>query len=598
MKYIFLIIIIYIAALPVYPQYKWEKLNGPLGANILSLFTKGDTLIAGTGSDHALIFYSTNRGAEWNKANINVPLAFQSFVFSSDGGIIAAARKNGLFRSYDFINWSNVYKDGNNFWSLGKDSENRIYAGTGNNSVFISDKIIMSTDNGSSWEISLDNYFRNISSFLLFRDSTLFATGWQGILKKETGSGTWININLDTIPSGDYEIFSDTSHNIYAFNVGTRMIMSSDTGKTWKYLDTLGFLMFGNSMGACIFNNRLIGGLKSTGLHYALGAIVSDDGGYTWRESNSGLPPKLSGVISAAKSGSDTYIGTISAGVFKSTDFGDSWMPVNNGIVAANTLDLCFDNEGTLYSADWSNGFQKSTDNGKTWTVINNGLIEVSSMSIMADNYGTLLGGTEEAIYRSTDKGQSWEPAGTAGNNFAFHLEKDKQNRIYALTYGTGLYRSTNSGSSWVKLDNNFVSGYVFGFAVDSSGVIYAGTRQGAIYKSSNDGQNWSRVYLSNNSSSVIAGITVAPNGYIYAANINEGILRSTNNGLNWQILTNGFTSLKLSEIAVNSKGELFAATYSVFQNPNNDKLYKSIDMGESWTDITGELFAKITKYI
>ena len=58
-------------------------------------------------------------------------------------------------------------------------------------------------------------------------------------------------------------------------------------------------------------------------------------------------------------------------GVYKSTDYGDSWFPINNGLNAAEVLDLHIDNEGTFYTASWRAGLAKSTDKGETWITVN-----------------------------------------------------------------------------------------------------------------------------------------------------------------------------------------------------------------------------------
>jgi photosystem II stability/assembly factor-like uncharacterized protein len=573
------LITIFFISLIINAQERWEKLNGPVGGCISGLFTLGDTLIAGTAWDHGLIFYSTDKGANWERAVVKTSGSFSSFVQTADGGIIAASWPEGLFKSFDLKNWPNIYNDDNSFVDLGKDFGNNIYAGTRN--FNINNKILMSTNNGNSWEISLNNYY-NINNFLLFEDSTLFAGGNKDILKKESGSTSWSFINFDTLVSNSYTLLSDTSGNIYAFNAGTRMIMSSDSGNSWKYLDTLGFLRGGNSMGTCIYNNRLIGGLEWTGLHYALGVIVSDDGGYTWRESNLGMPPKISGVVSSAKSGDDTYVGTSAAGVFKSTDFGDSWSPMNNGLTAAHTRDLWLDSDGTIYTANWANGFQKSTDSGASWEVINNGLTTVDCYSIISDDNGVLFGGTEEGIFRSTDKGENWVKTNIAGNDFASRLHKDHLNRIYALTYGTGVYRTTNLGESWQRIDN-FASGYTFGFSSDSTGLMLAGTRGSRIYRSTNYGSTWSTVYFNSTSNSAIGGITEIRGDYVYATNYFVGVLRSTNKGINWQLVKSEPQYSGYQYPVQLTKEGVFAAG-------NEGKLFFSSDSGNTWNDVIDNL--------
>jgi hypothetical protein len=73
MKYILTLTAFYLIFNTGYPQPRWQKLNGPAGAVITSLYAKGDTIIAGTGFGAALIFYSTNGGASWKQADIKVP---------------------------------------------------------------------------------------------------------------------------------------------------------------------------------------------------------------------------------------------------------------------------------------------------------------------------------------------------------------------------------------------------------------------------------------------------------------------------------------------------------------------------------------------
>jgi photosystem II stability/assembly factor-like uncharacterized protein len=338
-----------------------------------------------------------------------------------------------------------------------------------------------------------------------------------------------------------------------------------------------------------IFNNRIIaGGGAIAGFHPNWGIVVSDDTGYTWRVSNNGLPPEFTDVNVIQKSGSETFIGTGSAGVFYSSNYGDNWSPRNNGLNGAYTEDVIFSDDGSIYTASYGCGIARSTDKGETWEILNNGLSSSFTSSIIETDEGVLLTGTDYGTFRSTDKGKNWVQTGVSGNFYAYNMFKDKQNRIYAATWSSGLWRSTNTGLNWTKLDQGFTSGHVIAMAIDSSGTIYAGAGGGAIYKSTNDGISWTEVYRSS-ITAFMYSISIAPNGYIFVCSQREGLLRSTDSGNSWELLT-GIASKELWSVMVTEKGEVFVGADRKLPLITERKVYLSTDYGESWSDITGPL--------
>src|SRR5260221_630532 len=69
------------------------------------------------------------------------------------------------------------------------------------------------------------------------------------------------------------------------------------------------------------------------------GVFKSDDGGVTWRAATAGIPPNRVQTIAIDPTAPATlYAGTLtpdgeaSVGIFKSTDAGASWTPINNGL--------------------------------------------------------------------------------------------------------------------------------------------------------------------------------------------------------------------------------------------------------------------------
>jgi hypothetical protein len=97
------------------------------------------------------------------------------------------------------------------------------------------------------------------------------------------------------------------------------------------------------------------------------------------------------------------FAGTAGGGVFRSTNNGASWAPVNNGLsgLALDVLSFVF-NGNKLFAGTWRGGVYQTTDNGASWTAVNSGLMNsntepssvVHSLAIVGTN---LYAGTRGA---------------------------------------------------------------------------------------------------------------------------------------------------------------------------------------------------------
>jgi photosystem II stability/assembly factor-like uncharacterized protein len=430
-----------------------------------------------------------------------------------------------------------------------------------------------------TWSVVAPAPYKRIENFAT-SENYLFVGTDARLLRKSRDSVTWSLIEFNTL--GDLQVLTADSNNVYAYT-NSEIFLSTDEGESWIKQNT-GTFFNGEIMYECIFNGRLIGAFAELTGWFGVGwgAAVSDDQGITWRWSQAGLPPLLSGSV-VSKSGTDTYLGTNAAGVFKSTDFGDSWFPVNKGLNAATVTDIHFDNDGILYAASWSNGLSRSKDMGENWEMINNGVTNVNFYSIISDGTGILLAGSDRGTFRSSDKGENWIRISAPGNDYVYNLWKDKFNRIYALTYGSGFYRTTDLGDSWTRMDKNFNSGYIFGLAMDKAENLYAGGRGGgAIYKSTDDGNSWTKIYQGI-SNAVISEIVVTLDNHIFATSINEGILRSTDQGLSWELRNSGLPSLKFQSLTNGFNGQLFLGL-------GVGGVYSSTNDGENWHNTSDNL--------
>jgi photosystem II stability/assembly factor-like uncharacterized protein len=574
MKKIALVFVIFTSILN--PQNKWQKLNGPEGGVMQGIISQGDTILAGT-VDNAMVYFSTDRGENWHKSISKIIGRFSDFIFTDDNAVIAANPYNGLFKSFDLKNWTKLIQ--NSFWSVGNDGQGKLYAGTDNG------YIISSSDNGSTWGTELIIGGR-ISSFLETSYHKFIAGGDGKVLIKNLNNSVWNAIT--TSNPNEHSLFSDDSGHLYA-GTGNGIFISTDSGLTWIKQHP-GTFFNGEYMLDAEFNSRVIGafGDETNWFGQGWGAAVSDDQGVTWRWSQTGLPPKISGGR-IAKSGIDTYMSTWGSGVYKSTDYGESWFAVNKGLTAANTYDIHFDSEGTLYSASWGLGLSRSTDNGENWEVINNGVSNVYFYSIISDNIGNMFAGSERGLFRSTDKGNTW---GWISSIFAYRLNKDIEGRIYALNFNGGIYRTSDGGNLWVRIDNGFTYSQTRALTVDIEGRIYAGTFGGMIYVSEDDGVSWRKLYQSSSSNQYmfISRIAIADNGYIFATSNEEGVLRSTDNGENWQKMNHGLGWLNTGPLEVH-KEKIYTAT-------TEKKIYMSENYGEDWINVSDNMYLCAFRHI
>ena len=69
-------------------------------------------------------------------------------------------------------------------------------------------------------------------------------------------------------------------------------------------------------------------------------------------------------------------------------------------------------------------------------------------------------------------------------------------NTIFAGT-SSGLYKSSNNGSSWTLITNGVLENNSFRSLTISGDSIYAGTSNGNIFLSTDNGSSWISIYLS-----------------------------------------------------------------------------------------------------
>ena len=192
---------------------------------------------------------------------------------------------------------------------------------------------------------------------------------------------TWlVDTTLANVIHRDYNLPVTTLFNynnklyLGANSVGDRAYVTTDNAQSWKAinrgLDVLQGGVYPGIMGMTAHQNTVYA-CANNGYVYRL---VNDT---MWTATGR---PSGNSVTSLASRGGSLFAATdqgpsIMGSIYKSADNGVTWTNSAGGVVFANVLSLAVSTDGTkLFAGDGSIGPHMSTDNGDTWQWINNGL--------------------------------------------------------------------------------------------------------------------------------------------------------------------------------------------------------------------------------
>lgn len=163
----------------------------------------------------------------------------------------------------------------------------------------------------------------------------------------------------------------------------------------------------------------------------------------------------------------------------------------------------------------------------------------------------------------------------------AYAIAADLQGRIYIETQYGFVFRSTDHCKSWVQADSGLGNQTASYLTIDSSGDLYTGDAFSGLYKSTNNGTSWSKTSLDGSAASA----AFLKDGRLYVGGIRE-VSVSTDGGNTWtshQVTNENVNILSLAE---DSLGNLYAGLQSVhprFTPPYGGGVYMSSDSGKTW---------------
>jgi hypothetical protein len=286
----------------------------------------------------------------------------------------------------------------------------------------------------------------------------------------------------------------------------------------------------------------------------------SDDGGATWNpvgnefsyEGTPGTHQWYDGTphpwefarvwhLEPSHSDPDTvYAGVEDAGLFKTTDGGQSWQELpalrthesgsswqpGAGGMCLHTIMVHPTNEDRIFTAISAAGAFRTDDGGKSWKPINRGLLSdgipdpdaevghcVHRLAMHPSRPDVLFMQKHWDVMRSDDAGDSWrEVSGNLPTDFGFPIDvhANEPDTVYVVPIKSDsehyppegklrVYRSRSGGDEWEPLTKGLPQSHCYvnvlrdAMAVDSldSCGVYFGTTGGQVYASADAGDTW-----------------------------------------------------------------------------------------------------------
>jgi photosystem II stability/assembly factor-like uncharacterized protein len=415
-----------------------------------------------------------------------------------------------------------------------------------------------------------------------------------GVWRSADAGSTWAPLfdSQPTLSVGDVAIDPANSKYLYAatsdpfgygtpfwggtYSVGVRK--STDAGATWVNTGLTWTVNLNRTIRRLVIhptNGKILLAATSDGVYRTA------DAGATWTKV---VPGSAFDAEFQPNDGNIAYVTTST--VLKSTDAGATFAATSATCGGARyNIEIARSNPKTLYTLCTNGTVQKSIDSGATWSTT-----AAPGVTLYGyyDNVLSVSPVNDKVVYvagfnmkKTIDGGTTWSAVPVAGHvdNHCIRFFPGTDKTILVGNDG-GLFRSTDSGATWASLNKGLVITQFYGLGISKTTptIMVAGAQDNGNMKF--NAGTWTNI---TNADGMRGFIDWSNANTVYVSIQNGGLYRSLNGGASFTGIStpsagNWVTPWQQDPSSVKT---IYAAT---------NKVYRSLDQGTTWTDISGAL--------
>lgn len=537
------------------------------------------------GADRGQMFRTVDAGAsivEWPKPGLPDTNIVQLALAPFDKIYAVAANGTAYASPIDDSSWLKIGDSiPNPILAVAVDQKNpqNVYLGTSGGGVF------RSGDFGATWAAVI-NGLSEPYIFSLAVDPTqptrLIAGTNNGVFETTTSGDEWHRLGVDDGMVSSVAIDNERSNLIYATFATKGFYRSIDGGTTWQLIQK----GIKNGQSAVLATSPLQTGTVFAGTD-ATGVFISTNDGADWSYKSRGMGLFVRGLIVNQDQPSQLFAASLTAGVFRSDDSGDTWSSV--GLRDRNVFKIAVDpgNSKRIFAAT-SRGVARTEDGGNNWLYLGQKTAFILSEAVDPANRDRIfVGSIGGIIYRSEDAGVTWTltSQGLPQYDVVQMVFDPKSHALYVALDLRGVFRSDDYGKTWVETAS--ISGLTVnqttGLAVDpENGAVYVSGDPVGLFRSRDQGATWDAPIAGIRTLSVLNLNPSKKSNTLYAATNGEGVFVTNDGGDSWQSLGNGLTGQSVYAVSedASGSGKIYATT--------NTGVYRLT--GDQWTRIMNGL--------